>query len=232
MSFRRSGAETAEIESVSEIWIMAAEQTLKDWYSDALQNMAKIRFISSFSELDAALMTQRPELLVADLNAKDESLTSYLVKKGDMLKGSVKVIVSALSADSEVIRHCFDFGCEDVLIRPTNANEFKVKVERLLYPKKSLTKVHVDPVRNRLVGENDATIELTSKEFVIFYAIYHAPLRTITKDQLVKHVWSDVVVGAKTLDVHIFNIRKKVASLNLEIKYFPPNTYSVDERGL
>ena len=45
--------------------------------------------------------------------------------------------------------------------------------------------------------------------------------RTITKDQLVKHVWSDVVVGAKTLDVHIFNIRKKVAPLNLEIKYFP-----------
>ena len=39
MSFRRSGAETAETESVSEIWIMAAEQTLKDWYSDALQKI-------------------------------------------------------------------------------------------------------------------------------------------------------------------------------------------------
>ena len=48
MSFRRSGAETAEIESVSEIWIMAAEQTLKDWYSDALQNMAKIEIHIQF----------------------------------------------------------------------------------------------------------------------------------------------------------------------------------------
>ena len=106
MSFRRSGAETAEIESVSEIWIMAAEQTLKDWYSDALQNMAKIRFISSFSGLDAALMTQRPELLSL-FKCKDESLTVNVKRRH---VGSVKVIVSALSADSEVIRHCFDFS--------------------------------------------------------------------------------------------------------------------------
>ncbi len=232
MSFRRSGAETVEIESVSEIWVLEADQELRDWYVEVLQPMSKLRFLSSFSELDSALSIERPELLITDLESQDDNLTGYLVKKGDMLRGNVKILVSASSADPEVIRHCLDFGCQDFLVRPTNINEFRVKVERLLYPKKSLTKVHVDPVRNRLVGENEATIELTSKEFVIFYAIYHAPLRTITKDQLVKHVWSDVVVGAKTLDVHIFNIRKKVASLNLEIKYFPPNTYSVDERAI
>ena len=118
--------------------------------------------------------------------------------------------MSASSADPEVIRHCLDFGCQDFLVRPTNVNEFRVKVERLLYPKKSLTKVHVDPVRNRLVGENEATIELTSKRVChIFMPFIMLRLELLQKDQLVKHVWSDVVVGAKTLDVHIFNIRKK-----------------------
>ena len=86
MSFRRSGAETVEIESVSEIWVLEADQELIDWYTEVLQSMSKLRFLSSFSELDTALSTERPELLITDLEAQDDNLSGYLVKKGDMLK--------------------------------------------------------------------------------------------------------------------------------------------------
>ena len=125
MSFRRSGAEAQESVSVSEIWILDADERCRDWYVDSLQTMSKLRFFSRFSELDEALLTEKPELLVTDLKAEDDSLTSYFVKKGDILKGSVKVLVSASSADPEVIRHCFEFGCEDFLVKPTNIHEFR-----------------------------------------------------------------------------------------------------------
>ena len=232
MTLQRSGAQLDASVSVSEIWILDADESTRDWYADCLQAMFKLRFFSKFKDLDEALDAETPELLITDLKAEDDTLTGYFVKRGSSFEGRCKVLVAATTNDPDVIRHCFEFGCEDFLAKPINHIELAVKVERLIYPKRSMTKVQVDPVRNRLVGENAETIELTSKEFVIFYAIYHSPLRTITKDQLVKHVWSDVVVGTKTLDVHIFNIRKKVAPLNLEIKYFPPNTYSVDEKSL
>ena len=72
---------------MSEIWILDADERCRDWYVDSLQTMSKLRFFSRFSELDEALLTEKPELLVTDLKAEDDSLTSYFVKKGDILEG-------------------------------------------------------------------------------------------------------------------------------------------------
>ena len=64
-------------------------------------------------------------------------------------------------------------------------------------------------------------------EMCIRDRINTAPSKQIKRVDLISKVWKDVSVGAKTLDVHIFNIRRKLAKLNVKIKYTPPQTYSI-----
>ena len=42
-----------------------------------------------------------------------------------------------------------------------------------------------------------------------------------------RKVWSDVKVASKTLDVHIFNLRRKLAKLNYAIRFVPPDAFKL-----
>ena len=85
----------------------------------------------------------------------------------------------------------------------------------------------VDPLRRRVITKDNLQTELTSKELMIFDLINNAPNKQISRSDLIGKVWKDVSVGSKTLDVHIFNIRRKLSKLNVKIKYTPPQTYSI-----
>lgn len=76
------------------------------------------------------------------------------------------------------------------------------------------------------LSTGDKTVTFTPKEFRIVHLLLHANGR-IDRDKLISRVWNGVHVGRKTLDVHLFNVRRKVAKLGLKVVFEHPNFYRI-----
>lgn len=62
------------------------------------------------------------------------------------------------------------------------------------------------------------SVRLTPKEFEILDALDRGGGK-LDRDRLFQAVWSDAVVGKKTLDVHLFSLRQKLEKLGLEVRW-------------
>ena len=61
-------------------------------------------------------------------------------------------------------------------------------------------------------------IHLTKKEFILFSYLNENRGRIVSKEKLRKVAWNDTIVGQRTLDTHIINLRKKIKDSGLAIK--------------
>ena len=66
--------------------------------------------------------------------------------------------------------------------------------------------------RNRhMVTQNDVQISLPKKEFELLFLLCSDPGKVFTRDRILTEVWGhDVIVGDRTIDVHIRKLRSKL----------------------
>jgi len=68
----------------------------------------------------------------------------------------------------------------------------------------------IDPA-SYLVTISDREISLAKKEFELLYLLASRPGRVMLRNEILSQVWgSDVIVGDRTIDVHIRKIRQKL----------------------
>lgn len=215
------------------IWIIEDDEGCNFIYEEILQHKYNFRMFKTLQEFREEYFregVERPRLIVADLRLPDGSFVSFLNEVPQEEVDRLSIVVVSSCDDLDIIRYCLGEGVVDYITKPFNRSELLVKLER------SLAKLHeedsgddlsVDPLRRKVFNKDNLQAELTSKELMIFEIINKAPNRKIKREELIGKVWKDVSVGAKTLDVHIFNIRRKLANLNVKISYTPPQTYSI-----
>ncbi len=64
-----------------------------------------------------------------------------------------------------------------------------------------------------MVKRGDRKIELAKKEFELFCLLVEKPGKVYTREEIFRKVWgTDVIVGNRTIDVHIRKLREKVGS--------------------
>ena len=62
-----------------------------------------------------------------------------------------------------------------------------------------------------LVTVGDKSLDLAKKEFELLYLLASKPGRVFTRDEIYSKIWgSEVIVGNRTIDVHIRKIREKI----------------------
>ncbi len=73
----------------------------------------------------------------------------------------------------------------------------------------------VDTVRH-VVTRGGEEIILPRKEFNLLALLHSQPGRLFTREEIYDTVWgTDIVVGDRTIDVHIRNLRKKIGERHI-----------------
>jgi two-component system alkaline phosphatase synthesis response regulator PhoP len=144
-----------------------------------------------------------------------------LIKEIPALIDTRIVFLSARSEDYTQIS-AFDAGADDYITKPIKPKILLKKIASIFNRINNLSKNHqiidlgeikIDK-NSYLVTKNDIKISLPRKEFELFYLLSSDPGKVFRREEIMSKVWgSDVIVGDRTIDVHIRKLREKIGDL-------------------
>jgi two-component system alkaline phosphatase synthesis response regulator PhoP len=74
----------------------------------------------------------------------------------------------------------------------------------------SIGNINIDPVKFMVTIDGNDVV-LAKKEFELIYLLASRPGRVFLRNEILSQVWgNDVIVGDRTIDVHIRKIRQKM----------------------
>ena len=131
------------------------------------------------------------------------------------------VLITFLTARSEDYSQVagFDAGADDYIAKPIKPKVLVSKVKALLRRLKEKEQnsdtlnvggIEINREEYKIVKGN-VEIVLPRKEFELFYLLASKPGKVFKRDEILDRVWgNEVVVGGRTIDVHIRKLREKI----------------------
>lgn len=160
-----------------------------------------------------------PHLIVLDvmMPGMDGIETCQEIKKIPELSQSIIAFLTARSEDYSQLAG-FDAGGDDYISKPIKPNLLVSRVKALLRRHRNGGEnIQEDPAGLRIdreryvVWRDKEKIELPRKEFELLGFLVSAPYKVFTRTEIFSGVWgNDVVVGDRTIDVHIRKLREKI----------------------
>lgn len=161
-----------------------------------------------------------PNLIILDvmMPKMDGVEACEQIRKIPELCNTIITFLTARSEDYSQVAG-FDAGADDYITKPVKPKVLLSKVKGLLrrttIEKEESTAISLgDLVINRdeyKVVKNDEELILPRKEFELLSLLASKPGRVFTRDEILNSVWgNEVVVGGRTIDVHIRKLREKV----------------------
>lgn len=167
--------------------------------------------------LDKAIKN-RPDLIVLDMMMpkKNGMEVLELLRMQPAFKDTLIMFLTALSDETTQLKS-FSTGADDYVTKPVSTSVFVSKVNALFRRiKKSesntivIDDLIIDPERF-VVEYKGQEITLAKKEFELLYLLAKKPGRVFLRNEILGEVWgNDVIVGDRTIDVHIRKIRQKL----------------------
>ena len=82
-----------------------------------------------------------------------------------------------------------------------------------------------------IVVKKGKELELPKKEFELLNLLISKPGKVFTREEIFHRVWGDkIIVGDRTIDVHIRHLRKKLGDAGKLIKTLIGVGYRLDEK--
>ena len=140
------------------------------------------------------------------------------IRKIDQLRNTIIIFLSARSEDYTQIS-AYDAGADDYISKPVKPKILLKKISNIA-KKIKLENSHSKILDlgslkiNReeyLVVKNKNKILLPKKEFELLFLLGSKPEKVFTREEIMNKVWgTQVVVGDRTIDVHIRKLREKI----------------------
>jgi len=127
------------------------------------------------------------------------------------------VFLTALNDEISYVRG-LEFGADDYISKPISPRVLVTKIN-------SLFRRHSKTDESQIIHQGDITIDpsqflviyketnisLAKKEFELLYLLASRPGRVFLRNEILTQIWgSEVIVGDRTIDVHIRKIRQKL----------------------
>jgi len=166
----------------------------------------------------------QPDLMLLDIMMPkmDGIEVCETLKNSNSLQNTMVVFLTARSESFTQIA-ALDAGGDDFIIKPVKPNVLKSRIKAILRRKTTTAsgalqndevfgdlKVHYDEYK---VTIKDEVIDLPKKEFELLKLLCSKPGKVYERSKILQTVWgSSVIVGDRTIDVHIRKLREKIGS--------------------
>ncbi|HTL08478.1 MAG TPA: response regulator transcription factor [Chitinophagaceae bacterium] len=163
----------------------------------------------------------KPDLIILDIMMPKKTGVEVcsILRTQPAFKDTLIIFLTALSDESSQIKG-LDTGADDYVSKPIST---KVLVSRVNALFRRVNKVEpetssslqfdnllIDP-QQYIVKVNNEEMTLAKKEFELLYLLAARPGRVFLRNEILNQVWgNDVIVGDRTIDVHIRKIRQKL----------------------
>ena len=167
-----------------------------------------------------------PNLVVMDIMMPnmDGIEACEILRADDRFNDTLIMFLTARGEDYSYVA-AYEAGADDYVTKPVKPKILVSKVKALLRRSKKYSEKEVDEIEfgdlriNRdkyKVYTSDKSISLPRKEFELLNLLASKPDKVFKREKIMEKVWGEqVVVGDRTIDVHIRKLRKKIGD-----KYF------------
>jgi DNA-binding response OmpR family regulator len=174
----------------------------------------------------AAARRLRPVACILDIGLPGMSGLELCRRLRD--NGDLTPVLFLTARDDEVDRVVgLELGADDYVTKPFSPRELVARVravlrraqgEAALAPTRRVGVVSLDPGRRR-VRAGEVEVTLTSTEFDLLAHLMRWPGRVFTREELLGSVWGYAAhAGTRTVDVHVAQVRAKLAEANVEAR--------------
>lgn len=159
-----------------------------------------------------------PDLILLDIMMPKKTGTEVcmLLRSQPQFKDTLIVMLTALSDDGSVIKG-LETGADDYIGKPVSPKVLVSRIKALFRRQQKPNSVVitvgsmvVDPEKFLVFVEGEK-VELAKKEFELLHLLIKKPERVFLRNEILAQVWgNEVIVGDRTIDVHIRKIRQKL----------------------
>ncbi len=161
-------------------------------------------------------LTVKPHLILLDMMMPvlDGIETCKAIRQSPILKNVMVVFLSAVGSEETQLQG-YDAGADDYINKPIKMNILRSRVQAILkriepIEDSSVESIEID-VEHYQVRRGEKIITLPRKEFSLLQLLHSEPGKLFTRDEIYAKVWgSNVIVGDRTIDVHIRKLRQKI----------------------
>jgi two-component system alkaline phosphatase synthesis response regulator PhoP len=161
---------------------------------------------------------EKPDMIVLDvmMPRKNGIEVCQILRNQPEFSDTLIIILTALSDETTHVRG-LEMGADDYVTKPISPKVFLSRVNALFRRTHRADEavirvgdVLIDKVQY-VVKYKDQEIILAKKEFELLALLASRPGRVFLRHEILNQVWgSDVIVGDRTIDVHIRKIRQKM----------------------
>ncbi len=161
-----------------------------------------------------------PNLIILDvmMPEMDGIETCENLRKMPEMEKTVITFLTARGEDYSQVAG-FDVGADDYITKPIKPKLLVSKVKALLRRIKDdietedilrVGEIEINREEYKIVKDGEEII-LPRKEFELFYLLASKPGKVFKREEILDKVWgNEVIVGGRTIDVHIRKLREKI----------------------
>jgi len=162
---------------------------------------------------------EKPHLIIMDVMMPEMDGISAVteIRKNPELDETLIIFLTARSEDYSQIAG-LEAGADDYVSKPIKPKVLVSKLIALLRRSVKKGKLEIIKVNDLVIDQeqfvvikNNEQIILPKKEFKLLKLLAVSPNKVFTREEIFSKVWGDdVIVGDRTIDVHIRKIREKI----------------------
>lgn len=187
---------------------------------------AKVYTASNGIEALERAKKKSPDLILLDVMMPEMDGVETCLQLRDMpeTRDTIIAFLTARGEDYSQIAG-FDAGADDYISKPIKPRVLISRLKALLRRKEAvvqmdktvdLKSLKIDRDRY-VVIKDDNELNLPKKEFELLSLLISVPGKVFTRGNILSSVWGeDVVVGDRTIDVHIRKLREKIGSHHIK----------------
>ena len=205
---------------VQQLLIVDDEKPILNALSKVLGIMENVKVHTANNAKDALKICEQihPSVVITDLKMPemDGIETCVEIRESKEIKDTLVALLTARSEDYSQIAG-FDSGADDYITKPLKPRVLMSRIKALLRRKAekntdsaSTAELFID-TEKYVVFQKGKELLLPKKEFELLALLFSKPGKVFTRDVILNKVWGDdIIVGDRTIDVHVRKLREKL----------------------